>query len=32
MEMGWGERGIPTTEELTKLGLGEVDMAVRQLR
>jgi aldehyde:ferredoxin oxidoreductase len=31
-EMGWDERGIPTTEKLTKLGLGEVDMAMRQLR
>ena len=31
-EMGWDKRGIPTTEELTKLGLQEVDTAMRQLR
>jgi aldehyde:ferredoxin oxidoreductase len=31
-EMGWDERGIPTTEELTKLGLRDVDKAMEQLR
>jgi len=31
-EMGWDEHGIPTTEELTKLGLHDVDNAMEQLR
>ncbi|MFB0522647.1 MAG: aldehyde ferredoxin oxidoreductase C-terminal domain-containing protein, partial [Candidatus Bathyarchaeia archaeon] len=31
-EMGWDERGIPTTEELAKLGLQDVDKAMEQLR
>ena len=31
-DMGWDERGIPTTEELTKLGLQDVDRAMEQLR
>ena len=30
--MGWDERGIPTKETLEKLGLGQVDMYIRQLR
>jgi aldehyde:ferredoxin oxidoreductase len=30
--MGWGEQGIPTTEELTKLGLQDVDKALESLR
>jgi aldehyde:ferredoxin oxidoreductase len=32
VDMGWDERGIPTTEELTKLGLQDVDEAMKQLR
>jgi aldehyde:ferredoxin oxidoreductase len=31
-EMGWDEQGIPTTEELVKLGLQDVDKAMEQLR
>lgn len=31
-DMGWDERGIPTTEELTKLGLNDVDKAIKHLR
>ena len=31
-DMGWDERGIPTTEELTKLGLKDVDKAMTPLR
>jgi len=31
-DMGWDERGIPTTEELTKLGLNDVDKAIAHLR
>jgi aldehyde:ferredoxin oxidoreductase len=31
-EMGWDERGIPTTDELTKLGLNDVDKAISHLR
>jgi aldehyde:ferredoxin oxidoreductase len=31
-EMGWDARGIPTTEELTKLGLQDVDRAMQPLR
>ena len=31
-EMGWDARGIPTTEELTKLGLPDVDRAMQPLR
>jgi aldehyde:ferredoxin oxidoreductase len=30
--MGWDERGIPTTEELMKLGLDSVDQALQELR
>jgi aldehyde:ferredoxin oxidoreductase len=30
--MGWDERGIPTTEELKKLGLDSVDEALQELR
>jgi len=30
--MGWDENGIPTTEELTKLGLDSVDEALEGLR
>jgi len=30
--MGWDEQGIPTTEELTKLGLQDVDKALETLR
>jgi aldehyde:ferredoxin oxidoreductase len=30
--MGWDERGIPTTEELRKLGLDTVDNALQELR
>lgn len=30
--LGWDERGIPTTEELTKLGLQDVDKEMAQLR
>ena len=31
-DMGWDERGIPTTEELKKLGLNDVDKAIKHLR
>jgi len=31
-EMGWDAQGIPTTEELTKLGLHDVDRAMQPLR
>jgi aldehyde:ferredoxin oxidoreductase len=31
-EMGWDERGIPTSEELTRLGLLGVDAALKPLR
>ena len=31
-EMGWDERGIPTSEELNKLGLQDVDAALEPLR
>jgi len=31
-EMGWDERGIPTSEELNKLGLQDVDAAMKPLR
>lgn len=30
--IGWDERGIPKTEVLKKLGLEEVDKAMRKLR
>jgi aldehyde:ferredoxin oxidoreductase len=30
--MGWDERGVPTTKELVKLGLGSVDEALQALR
>ena len=29
---GWDERGIPTTETLNRLGLGDVDKAMSKLR
>jgi aldehyde:ferredoxin oxidoreductase len=32
LDMGWDEQGIPTTEELTKLGLQDVDKAMESLR
>ena len=32
LEMGWDERGIPTSEELNKLGLHDVDAALESLR
>jgi aldehyde:ferredoxin oxidoreductase len=31
-DLGWDERGIPTTAELTKLGLEDVDKAISYLR
>jgi aldehyde:ferredoxin oxidoreductase len=31
-DMGWDERGIPTSEELNKLGLQDVDAAMMPLR
>ena len=31
-EFGWDENGIPTTEELSKLGLTDVDKAISHLR
>ncbi len=31
-EMGWDERGIPMMEELNKLGLQDVDAALKPLR
>lgn len=31
-ELGWDENGIPTTEDLKKLGLDEVDRAMEPLR
>ena len=30
--MGWDERGIPTRETLERLGLGDVDSCIRELR
>ncbi|MFH0748768.1 MAG: aldehyde ferredoxin oxidoreductase C-terminal domain-containing protein [Candidatus Bathyarchaeota archaeon] len=32
IDMGWDDKGIPTTEELTKLGLDDVDKALEHLR
>jgi aldehyde:ferredoxin oxidoreductase len=32
VNLGWDERGIPTTEELKKLGLEDVDKALKPLR
>ena len=31
-EMGWDEQGIPTTEELKRLGLDDVDVVLSTLR
>jgi len=32
IDLGWDERGIPTTEDLTRLGLQDVDKVLKQLR
>jgi aldehyde:ferredoxin oxidoreductase len=31
-EMGWDERGIPTSEELRRLGLDKVDRKLEEIR
>ncbi|MCJ7423083.1 aldehyde ferredoxin oxidoreductase C-terminal domain-containing protein, partial [Candidatus Bathyarchaeota archaeon] len=31
-EAGWDENGVPKSETLKKLGLGDIDKALRKLR